>query len=142
MRNSCAHIVECTYVLKPAAWRCHMGTGMLGGDLRAIGAPLGAGVADTLAVLATYCHAFTAEVPYEPGFLGFREVPAYLAVWEQAKASGHVNMPDIPMFGGCAPSGQLSFPGLALHSRKTKVYALGQCKAAHVRHEQKVQTPE
>lgn len=39
----------------------------------------------SLGVLATHCHAFRTELPYEPGFLGFREVPAYLAVWAAAQ---------------------------------------------------------
>ena len=42
--------------------------------------------ADSLAVLATHCHAFQTAVPYAPGFLGFREVPAYLAAWRRAQA--------------------------------------------------------
>lgn len=41
--------------------------------------------AETLAVLATFCRAFETDVPYEPGFLGFREVPAYLEVWAMAQ---------------------------------------------------------
>lgn len=51
--------------------------------------------ADSLAVLATHCHTFETDVAYQPGFLGFREVPAYLTVWEAAQVSSVCFLPPV-----------------------------------------------
>ena len=55
-------------------------------------------------LVATHCRAFTTEVAYAPGFLGFREVPAYLDVWASAQVPCDIRR-RLPMW---MPSRQLS----------------------------------